>query len=268
MAKQREGRDLPDITGGPAERDGKEAQSSVPSPFDVALCDARKSRHDPDNVEGQSIESEPGEGSRDSVRHEEDGQCAEEFTKVGTTDDDLRPSGSSEDTTSISWCEGGLEESMEVESDRVRGEEPDEGSVAKDDLATDIDGLAETKGSLPDGLQVALFALVLFNCRESSVAIGVSVDWLLETKGGDPNPSCASQSHENWRHEVTIIVTLHSLETRIGSDIVVSQVRSEEKSISRSDLRIWRWRTRKRRLLMYRQLRRRCGSRRPCDEVG
>ena len=58
------------------------------------------------------------------IGEEENGERAEEFTKVGTTDNNLGPSTDTENTLGVGRGEGGLQEPVEIESHSVTGEEP------------------------------------------------------------------------------------------------------------------------------------------------
>ena len=58
------------------------------------------------------------------VGEKEHRERAEQFTKVGTTDDNLGPSTDTESTLGVSRGEGGLQEPVEIESHRVTGEQP------------------------------------------------------------------------------------------------------------------------------------------------
>ena len=63
-------------------------------------------------------------GSSDDIGEEEHRQGAKEFTKVGTTDNNLGPSTDAESAFGVSRSEGRLQEPVEVESQGVTGEEP------------------------------------------------------------------------------------------------------------------------------------------------
>ena len=58
------------------------------------------------------------------VREEEDRQRAEQFTEVGTTNNDLGPSTDPESTLGVSGGEGGLQEPVEIESQSITGKQP------------------------------------------------------------------------------------------------------------------------------------------------
>ena len=63
-------------------------------------------------------------GSSNVVGKEEDGESTEKFTKVGTTDNNLGPSADTESTLGVGGGKGGLQESVEVESQGITGEKP------------------------------------------------------------------------------------------------------------------------------------------------
>lgn len=98
---------------------------------------------------------------------------------------------------------------MEVESEGVRGEEPDEASVAEDELASYPDGLEESESAEPDSMEVTmLLHLFALYGGQSSIAVDCgSIRGLLgEAESGDPDPCGCCQSHKDWRHEVRVVV--------------------------------------------------------------
>ena len=58
------------------------------------------------------------------VGEQEDGESSEQFTKIGTPNNNLGPGAETEGTLGIGGGEGGLQESVEVESQSVTREKP------------------------------------------------------------------------------------------------------------------------------------------------
>lgn len=161
-----------DVSGGPSVRDRQEARSGDPRPSDVPLSDAiRKDGHNPDDVERKGVESEPWQRGWHTVGQEEDSEGTEEFAEVGASNDDLRPCRGAEDSSGVSGRKGRLEESVQIEGERVRDGKPDKLARSENDLATDPDGLAEAEESVTDRDEVV--AVLSLDGRESSIALGL-----------------------------------------------------------------------------------------------
>lgn len=99
---------------------------------------------------------------------------------------------------------------MEVKSKRVCGEEPDEPSVAEDELSANVDGFEEADSTEVNGVEVSSLAHLLgLYCREGSIAINCTgVGRLLgEGQSGNPDPGGSCKSHEDGTHEVRIVVS-------------------------------------------------------------
>lgn len=103
-----------DITGGPTERDGNETGGDLPSSGDVSLGSGDKG-HDPDQVQGDGVESQERDGGGDVIGQEQDREGSEEFTKVGSSGDDLRPGRGTEDLLGEDGTETVFEVSVTVQ---------------------------------------------------------------------------------------------------------------------------------------------------------
>lgn len=100
-------------------------------------------RQVPDDEECERINPQPGHGCVNQIREHEHEKGSQEFTKIRSSNHDLRPSGVAEIASSDCGCDCVLEVSVPVEGDGVSGQQPDKLSVCKDDLSTCPAGLEE-----------------------------------------------------------------------------------------------------------------------------
>lgn len=95
---------------------------------------------------------------------------------------------------------------MEIKSDGVSREEPDEAAVRKDDLGTEVDGLEEEEDAKADGGEVvALFPVVALEGGESGFIVAV----VHRLAGGDADagPEATGHDEEDGREEEGVVVS-------------------------------------------------------------
>jgi hypothetical protein len=182
------------VSGGPSEGDGDEAAGDLPRPADILGGGLRERGQDPNDVEGERVETEPGEGSGDIVAEQKDSGGTKELAKVGSTDDDWeetqavrtahggdeRPKGLLCDQAEVPrtrlakagarvdsrkrWRSGGDmsaqggnadEGKKHTQGNGVSGEQPDETPVAEHNEGTETNRLEEEVCSVVDGNKVA-----------------------------------------------------------------------------------------------------------------
>lgn len=187
------------VTSSPTVRDRDEDGGELPGGTDIATG-VGEERHHPDEVEQQSIQTQPGHGGGDGLGEDHDREGTEQFTKVGTADDDLRIGRNTNDGTGVDGSKTVLEVSVTVKGKGISGNKPDESAVGEDEVTSVPEGLDEGANTV-DHRHEDTTGLNLDAGKARLLLIALAL-----TERGDPDPYGGGEGEEDGREESRVVV--------------------------------------------------------------